>query len=62
MTLKIVCLRLKAGDSIGQSLEPEITFTALHFCELDSDDLRKLDLSLIERIVSSPALSAGHSV
>jgi hypothetical protein len=51
-----VCSRLRKGYSCGQSIDEAITFAASHLYELDFEEIALLDLSLIESIVSSPAL------
>jgi hypothetical protein len=53
---KNVCVRLTKGDCCGRSIDNEIDFAASHFCELDLEDLKVLDVSIVERIVSSPQL------
>jgi hypothetical protein len=48
--------RLESKSLAGQNMEAEIEFTAEHFHELDLKAFSKLDISIIERIISSPAL------
>jgi hypothetical protein len=47
---------LKEKLSVGGSLATEIDFAASHFHELDATDLKGLDLSVLEQLVSSDSL------
>jgi hypothetical protein len=51
-----VCSMLRSKSHSGAPADREIAFAALHFCELDSDGLKDLDLSTVEGILSSPLL------
>jgi hypothetical protein len=51
-----VCSRLRRKSSAGLSVENEIEFAASHFYELDFEELKEIDVSLLERIVSSESL------
>jgi hypothetical protein len=51
-----VCSRLKRKSAIGRSVDAEVAFAALHFYELDLNELRGVEVSILERIVSCPCL------
>jgi hypothetical protein len=51
-----VCRRLRKNHASSRTNEAEVHFAASHFCELDFEDMKDLDLSILERIVSSPDL------
>jgi hypothetical protein len=51
-----VCFRLRRKSVIGSSIEEEISFAASHFCELEVADLKGIDVSVLERIVTSEKL------
>jgi hypothetical protein len=51
-----VCSRMRKSHANGRAMDAEITFAASHFEELDLEDLKALDVCLLERIVSSPSL------
>jgi hypothetical protein len=51
-----VCERLRKKTRFGCSVEREIEFAALHFHELNPEDLKGVDISVLEGIVSSEAL------
>jgi hypothetical protein len=48
-----VCVRLKMKSALGRSVDQEVQFAASHFYELDSDDLKAIDISVLERILTS---------
>jgi hypothetical protein len=48
--------RMKKGQLCGCCIEDEIGFAGSHFSELDLDELAKLDICIVERIVSCPEL------
>jgi hypothetical protein len=50
-----VCSRLKKA-LLGRSADAEIEFAASHFYELDLEQLKGIDISILERIVSSQSL------
>jgi hypothetical protein len=50
--LETVCSRFKKHQTFGVSNDEEAMFAALHFYELDWNDVKELDISVIERIVS----------
>jgi hypothetical protein len=47
---------LKGEFALGRSMEDEIEFASSHFYELNVDDMIGLDVSILERIVSSQSL------
>jgi hypothetical protein len=47
---------LKRKSVLGRSVDEEIEFASSHFFELDLNELRGIEVSLLERIVSSPEL------
>jgi hypothetical protein len=51
-----VCGRLKGKSVAGGSVDEEIEFAASHFFEIDADDLKGIDVGLLELIVSSEGL------
>jgi hypothetical protein len=53
---KNVCSRLQRKCDASLRDECEVDFAAQHFYELDLESLQQLDLSIVERIVSSPVL------
>jgi hypothetical protein len=55
-----ICSRLRTKSIVGRSMEEEIEFAASHFYELDVDPLDGIDISIIERIVSSKALRLAN--
>jgi hypothetical protein len=56
MTLSTACSRLTMKSSFGGSFDDEIAFIAAHFGDIDTESLRKLNVPLLEQIVSSPLL------
>jgi hypothetical protein len=56
MTQTNVCRRLKHKFSIGVSASAELEFAASHFHELEEEDLKELDISVIEAILNSGSL------
>jgi hypothetical protein len=56
VSLGNVCLRLIDKPAFDVPIDEEIDFASLHFSELDSEVVRGLDISILERIVSSPSL------
>jgi hypothetical protein len=54
--IKTVCRRLAKGHCCGRSIEDEITFAASRFHELALEDLKDLDICILERILSSTSL------
>jgi hypothetical protein len=55
-----VCSRLKRKSVAGLSVEKEIEFAASHFYELDVEELREIEVSLLEKIVSSETLRLAN--
>jgi hypothetical protein len=51
-----VWARLRRKSAVGRSVDDEVAFAASHFSELDLKGLKGIDVSVIERIVSSPGL------
>jgi hypothetical protein len=51
-----VCGWLKRKSAVGRSVGEEIEFAASHFYEIDADDLKGIDVGLLELIVSSEGL------
>jgi hypothetical protein len=51
-----VCRLWRTKTVLGRSADDEIEFAASHFCELDAEVLREMDVSILERIVSSESL------
>jgi hypothetical protein len=51
-----VCSRLRKGDFYDCCLEEEICFAASHFYELEFEELKDLDICILETILSSPLL------
>jgi hypothetical protein len=51
-----ILYRLETKGCGGCDIEDEIDFAALHFYELDLERLKRVDFSILERIVSSPLL------
>jgi hypothetical protein len=51
-----VCSRLRNGHFCDCCLEEEIVFAASHFYEVEFEELKDLDICLLERILSSPSL------
>jgi hypothetical protein len=51
-----VCSRLRRKSAVGRPVEDEIEFAASHFYELDLKELKGVEVSVLERIVSSPGL------
>jgi hypothetical protein len=56
ITTKNVCKRLRRRSLYGRSMESEIKFSASHLDELNVADLKGLDISVVEAIVSSGSL------
>jgi hypothetical protein len=54
---KTVWSRLRLKCALGRSVDLEIDFVASHFYELDFADLRLIDISVLERILSSKSLT-----
>jgi hypothetical protein len=51
-----VCGRLKRNSAVGGSVDEEVEFAASHFYEIDAEDLKGIDVGLLELIVSSDRL------
>jgi hypothetical protein len=51
-----VCGRLRRKSVAGRSVDEEIEFAASHFYEIGADDLKGIDVGLLELIVSSEGL------
>jgi hypothetical protein len=47
---------LRRKSAAGRSVDNEVRYAAIHFDELDREELKGLEVSLLERIVSSPRL------
>jgi hypothetical protein len=56
----IVCSGLRKRSVLERPVDKEIEFAASNFYELAIEDLCKVDVSLLERIVSSPTLRLVH--
>jgi hypothetical protein len=51
-----VCDRLTRNSVLGRSVDEEIEFAASHFSEIDPEDLKRIDVPLLELIVRSDGL------
>jgi hypothetical protein len=51
-----VCSRMRNGHSYDCCIEEEILFAASHFSELEFEELKDLDICILEGILSSPLL------
>jgi hypothetical protein len=56
LSLSNVCGRIRNKSVLDRAVDKEIEFAASHFHELDRGDLKGLEISLLERIVSSASL------
>jgi hypothetical protein len=54
--LSTVCSRLRRKSVLGVSVDEEIDFAASRFSEIDFEDLKGLDVSVLERILKSESL------
>jgi hypothetical protein len=55
-----VCSRLRNKSAAGRSVDSEIEFASSHFWELDFEELQGIDVSILERIVSSQSLCLSN--
>jgi hypothetical protein len=54
--LNTICRRLQYKIAVGQCDPSEIAFAALHFFEIDQDELRTFPVSILEEILSNESL------